>query len=119
MKTYMIIAKVNGIDYLTKVIANSAGGAEHAILDQSYCGRHTYGVTACTAFDVESMKTDCFIFSALEATPIDLERLMQIIEERNVEIRELDEAERDIERIEKQMEALKKDLADAKARLAK
>lgn len=118
MKTFMIIANVNGIDYLTKVDAESNAAAEHKVLDLSYCGRHDYGVTACMACDAAAMRTDCFIMNALAATPVDFEKLTQIIEARNAEIREHDEAEKRVEQIEKQMKELEKRLADAKAILA-
>ena len=119
MKDFMIIANVNGIDYLTKVQATSNSMAEHTVLDLSYCGRHDYGVTACMAYDAAAMRTDCFIMNALAATPVDFEKLTQIIEARNAEIREHDEAEKRVKQIEKQMKALEKELANAKARLAK
>jgi hypothetical protein len=35
MKAYMIIATVNGIEYLTKINAESESSAEHAVLNLS------------------------------------------------------------------------------------
>lgn len=119
MKEFMIIATVNNTDYLTKVKAESNSGAEHKILDLSYCGKHTYGVTGCMAYDADAMKYDSFVYSALAATPVDFEKLTRIIEARNAEIREQDAAEKKVEQIEKQMKELQKELEQAKAILAK
>ena len=119
MKVFMIIATVNEIDYLSKVEAESLSGAEHAVLDLSVCGRHTYGVTACMAFGLDELRTDTFIGSAIRANPVSFEELKEIIEKRNAEIREKDAAEESIRVIEKQIEALKKQLEKEKAILAK
>lgn len=119
MKNYMIIAKVNGNDYLTKVSAESESGAEHAVLDLSVSGRHEYAVTACMAYDTAAMKDDTFVYHAIEAIPISFAELKAIIEKRNAEIREKDAAEERIKAIEKQMKDLQNQLAEAKAILAK
>lgn len=118
MKDFMIIAKVNGVEYLTKVSAESEGGAEHKILDLSICGKHTYSVEACMAYGTDAMKTDTFIYSAIAATPIKYEALTVLIEKRNREIKIKDEAEAKIAAIEKQMKELQKELAEAKAVLS-
>ena len=115
MKAYMIVATVDGIDYLTKVSANSESGAEHTVLNLAYCGRHTYGVTACMAYDVNAMKYDTFIYHAINSNPVSFEQLKEIIEDRNAVIRRRDEAEERIYRIEKQMIELKEELEAAKA----
>ena len=60
MKDFMIIAKVNGVEYLTKVSAESEGGAEHKILDDVY-----YGVETCQAFSMQELGTE--IFASLSA----------------------------------------------------
>lgn len=109
MKKFMIIAKVNGIDYLTKVEAETAAGAEHKILDLSYCGKHDYGVTACMAYDADAMKTDTFICNAIHAEPVSCEALIVIIDKRNRELERLDEAERRLAEIDKQMKALEEE----------
>lgn len=119
MKAYMIIATVNDIDYLTKVEAESLSGAEHAVLDLSVCGRHTYGVTACMAFGMDELKTDTFIGSVIRSNPVSFDDLKEIIEKRNAEILEKDAAEESIRVIEKQIEALKKQLEKEKAIIAK
>lgn len=106
MKDYMIIARVNGIDYLTKVQAETAGGAEHKILDEGYFWHHEYSVEACMAFDAKAMKTDTFIYSAISATPIGLEALILTIQIRNKQLQKLDEAARRIREIDKQLKAL-------------
>lgn len=115
MKTYIVIARVNNIDYLTKVCADTDGGAEHKILDLSICGKHTYGVTSCMAYNKSTMKYDQFIFNALEAQPVSFETLKKIIEKRNDEIRKSDEAEERIREIEKQIKALQMELESARA----
>ena len=119
MKAFMIIATVNGIDYLTKVSAETESGAEHAVLDLSVCGRRTYGVTACMAYGTDSMKYDTFIYGAINANPVSFDELKTIIEKRNSEIREHDAAEERVAAIEKQMKDLQKQLEEAKAILAK
>ena len=119
MKAYMIIATVNGIDYLTKLNAESESSAEHAVLNLSICGKHTYGVTACMAYDDKAMKYDHFIYSALQAKAVSFDELKELIEKRNAEIREKDAAEERIAQIEKQMKQLKEELAEARAILAR
>ena len=114
MKTFMIIAQVNGIDYLTKIKADSASAAEHRVLDMGVAGKHTYGVTYCMAYDEEAMKTDCFIYSALQANPVSMNELCEIIREQNDSIREKDAAEDRIIQIEKQIRDLKEELQKAK-----
>ena len=119
MKTYMIIATVNGVDYLTRVNAESESGAEHTILDLSVCGKHDYRVTASMAYDDKAMKTDTFIYNALNALPIGFNALTALIEKRNPKILEKDAAEERIRAIEKQMVDLQKQLDEAKTILAK
>lgn len=118
MALFMIIATIKDSNYLTKVKAESASGAEHLILDLSICGRHTYGVTACMAFSSEDMKYDTFIFNALDAEPISFEALKEIIEQRNAEIKEKDEAEERIRKIEQSMKNLQEELKQARAILS-
>lgn len=115
----MIIAKVNDIEYLTKVDAESESAAEHAVLDLSYCGRHTYGVTACMAYGTDSMKYDAFIYAAIKANPVSFDALKEIIKKRNDEIQKKDAAEARISQIENEMKALQRELAEAKAILEK
>lgn len=110
MKAYMVIAKVNGIDYLTKVNAESESGAEHVILDLGYCGRHAYGVEACQAFDVDMMKTECFRYAAIAAEPVSFLALKEIIDLRNDFIKQKDETEDKIRETKRQIEVLQKQL---------
>lgn len=119
MKAYMIIATVNGIDYLTKLNAESESSAEHAVLNLSICGKHTYGVTACMAYDDNAMKYDTFIYSALSAKAVSFDELKEIIDKRNKEIAEKDAAEERIRQIEKQMKQLAAELEEARAVLAR
>ena len=119
MKDYMIIATVNGIDYLTKLKADSESTAEHAVLNLSICAKHTYGVTACMAYDDETMKYDTYIYRALAAKVVSLDELKEIIEKRNAELREKDAAEERIAHIEKQMKELTEELAKAREILAR
>ena len=114
MKQFMIIAKVKDTEYLTRVNAESEISAEHMILDLSVCGRHTYGVTACMAYDAKAMKYDTFIYSALSATLVDFETLTQIISNRNAEILEKDAAERRIKEIEESIKQLQEELEEAR-----
>ena len=114
MKAYMIIAQVDGIDYLTKIKADSNSAAEHRILDMGVCGKHTYGVPYCTAYDEKAMQTDCFIYSALQAKPVSMNELCEIIRQQNASIREKDAAEDRIIEIEKQIRDLSEELKKAK-----
>ena len=115
MKYYMIIAKVKGADYLTKIKAASESAAEHQILEMGVAGKHTYGVTACMAYDDKAMQTDCFIYSALQAIPVSMNELCEIIRQHNDSIREKDAAEDRIIEIEKQIRDLTEELNKAKA----
>ena len=115
MADYMIIATVNGVDYLTKVSAESESSAEHAILDLGVCGKHDYSVTACMAYDAKSMKTDTFVYNALNALPLGFNALVELIEQRNAQILSKDAAEEKIRDIEKQMKELQMQLNEAKA----
>lgn len=91
--TYMVIAYADGTSYLTRVTADSAMQAEHVILDAGVCGQYgDYAVTSAHAFDRETMRTDTFIGEALDALPVSLEALDEIIEARNEAIREQDKA---------------------------
>lgn len=114
MKAYMVIATVNEIDYITKVNASSELGAEHIVLDRSICGRHTYGVTACQAFNVEMMKFDSFVYSAIDAEVVSLNELYAIIDKRNAEIKARDEAEDLIRENEKKIKELQAQIEEAK-----
>lgn len=108
----MVIAKVNGINYLTNVQAVSLIEAEHTILDIGVCGRHGYGVEACIAFDSDGMKTDTFIGEAMYSTPIELERLKEIIAKRNAEIMIKDVAETKVAELEKAIKHMTEELEE-------
>lgn len=110
MNTYLVIARVNDIDYLVKVMAGSLNEAEHLILDEGYTGKHTYGVTASMAFDKQSMRTDIFICSALSAEPISFVELIRIIAARNNEIRKSDEKENRINELKKNIKVMSEEL---------
>lgn len=114
LTNYMVVAVVNGVSYLVNIEAESLYQAEHKILDLSVCGNHTYGVTACTAYDSETMKTDTFVFFALYAKTVSAEELFNIINRRNEEITRKDEAEDRIKEIENTMNKLQKELEDMK-----
>lgn len=118
MASFMIIATVNSTNYLTRVLAESASGAEHMVLDLSICGRHTYGVTACMAYSSDDMKYDNFIFNALDSEPVSFEVLKEIIEQRNAEIRKKDAAEERIREIEQTIKNLQEELVKAQAILS-
>lgn len=107
---YMVIAKVDGTDYLTKVEANTLLGAEHAILDEGICTRFGYGVDGAQAFGPAEMKTECFAGRALSAEPIQGEALTEIIRNHNSELKRKVEAYDKAEATQKKMEALEKEL---------
>ena len=114
LTNYMVVSVVNGVSYLVNIEAESLYQAEHKILDLSICGKHTYGVTACTAYDAETMKTDTFVFFALYAKTVSVEELFDIINRRNEEITRKDGAEDMIKEIENTMDKLQKELEDMK-----
>jgi len=114
MKNYMVIARIKGVDYLTKVEAESEMSAEHKILDLGICGQKEYSVESCMAYNFDMMKTETFRGHALNAEPITLEALIVKIEVRNFEIRERDNARKKIERIQKQIKELEKQLEENK-----
>lgn len=114
LTNYMVIARIGDVDYLVNIEAESLYLAEHKILDFGVCGKHTYGVTACTAYDAETMKTDTFVFFALYAKTVSAEELFDIIDRRNEEIARKDEAEDRIEEIKDTIDKLQKELEDMK-----
>lgn len=119
MTGFMVIATVNEIEYLTRVQAESESSAEHSILGLSRCGKHTYGVTACMAYDVDAMKYCEFRYRAINAEPISLDALKEVIESRNKEIEEQDAAEERISAIAAQIHELQKQMDEARAILCK
>lgn len=121
MKSFYIIARVAGKDYLSKVSAETELSAEHMILDAGICGKHEYGCDACMAYDANTMKTDAFIGAALHAEPVSLCELMEKIEKNNARIKAKDDAEnayilkqKMVEEIRRQMEIAEKELIEAK-----
>lgn len=111
MERYMIIAKINGKDFLCSVDATSAYAAEHMVLDLGICGKHKYGVEACMAYDAEAAKTDAFIGAMLYANTVSWAEIVDIIDERNAEIHASDEAEARIAEIDKLIEEYEKEIA--------
>lgn len=110
MNDYMVIATVGATDYLTKIRSDSAYSAEHEILDLAICGKHTYGVTSCYAYDDRTITSDNFLFSAFHSQPVSFDNLKEIIERRNDEIRRSDEKENRIAELETQIKALQSEL---------
>lgn len=115
---YVVIATVNLIRYMVNVEADSHYGAEHAILDLGYCGRHEYGVETAQAFGSKDMKTDTFIAMAMQSQTISRQEIIDLVTERNRQIVAKEKAEERIQQIKKQMEQLTKELEDAKRILA-
>lgn len=91
MNTYYCIAKVNKINYLTKIEADG-----------------------CQAYDYKAMTTETFRSEAIIANPIGYFDLVDIIETVNEEIRKEDEKEKRIDEIEKQLRKLSEELATLK-----
>lgn len=110
MNDYMVIATVGSKDYLTKVCSYSLYDAEHEILDLSICGKHTYCVTSCNAYDDRTITSENFLFSAFHSQPVTFDELKEIIERRNDEIRRNDEKEERIAELETQIKALQAEL---------
>lgn len=116
---FMIIATVDNVNYMTKITADSALAAEHSVLDKGVCGKHTYGVTSCQAFDVEMMNTDCFRYTAIKSEVVSFSELCDIIAMRNEEIILEDTAEDIIKSNEKKIRELQEQIEDAKKILVK
>lgn len=110
MNDYMVIATVGTTNYLTRVCSDSLYSAEHKILDLSICGKHTYGVTSCNAYDDRTITSDNFLFSAFHSQPVTFDELKEIIERRNDEIRRSDEKEKRIAELETQIKNLQAEL---------
>lgn len=115
---YAVITKINKVDYLVIVEAESNSGAEHIILDKGVCTSCEYSVEASQAFDKKDMKTEFFISWALECKTVSLEEINIIITKRNDEITARENARKEIRRIEKEMKALTEALESAKKVLA-
>lgn len=115
---YMVIAKVAGVEYLTKVESDSMTGAECKIMSRGICGKYEYGVDAALAFDAKTMKTDTFIGAALCATPIDFLDLMDIIERHNENIKEKEAAKELIQKHEKTLADMKAKMAEIEEEIA-
>ena len=111
MERYMVITTINGKDFMCSVDATSAYAAEHMILDLGICGKHKYGVEACMAYDKEAVKTDTFISAMLFANTVSWAEIVNIIDERNAEIRASDEAEAHIYEIDKLIKEHEKEIA--------
>lgn len=110
MNDYMVIAKVGTTNYLTRFLADSIYEAEHKVLDLGFCGKHTYGVISCNAYDDRTVTSDNFLFSAFHSQPVSFDELKEIIECRNDEIRRSDEKEERIAELETQIKALQAEL---------
>lgn len=106
MEKYIVIATVDDKDYMVKLEADSLSAAEHKILDQSICGKHTYGVTACQSFGLKEMQTDYFASRALLAETVSVDELSIIIKKRNEEIKRQDKREDDERRLAKLKEKI-------------
>lgn len=112
---FMVIARVAGRDYLTKVAASSLAGAEHEVLDLGYVGKYNRkAVEAAQAFGVKEVKTDYFAYNALDAEPICFEALKVVIDARNESIRTAERATVRIAEIEDAMEMLEAELRQCK-----
>ena len=107
---YIVIAKVADKEYLTLVESQSLLSAEHKILDEGVATRFGYGVNAAMAYDAESMRTECFIGSALSAEPISYIDLVDIIHRHNETLKEKVAAHNRIVEIERQMKKLGEEL---------
>lgn len=108
--TYMVIARVNNVDYLTRLDANSLSEAERMVLDNGICGRHEYGVTSCIAYNRDTMKCDCFIVAALNVDRmVDYDKLLDIIDKNNDRIIRADRREAtqdEVERLKNRIQEL-------------
>lgn len=83
MFDYLVIVDVLGIKYLTKVKANSIFNAERIILDRGYKGYRYSTITSCNAYGHDGIKTEAFYDNMLYSTPIELSRLLELIDRQN------------------------------------
>lgn len=115
-QNYMVIASVNNVKYLTRLVANSLSEAEHIVLDTGICGRHEYGVEGCMAFNRDTMKSECFIDSALNVDRmVDLDTLLDIIDKNNDRIRRADQRETardEVDKLKKRIHELEQLLSE-------
>lgn len=108
MAKMYVVTRVANKTYLVKVDAETMGGAERQILDKAVCGISEYSIEAAQAFDAESMKTDTFIWMALEAEPITMQQFDEIVEKRNEEVLARRQAQETISRNEREIEELRR-----------
>ena len=116
-KQYIVITIVgakNEIQYTTKVSARSALGAEHAVLDKAYVGKHESTVKMCQAFDAEGVASEDFIRALMRSEMVSVQELFAIIEDANEEMMRMDDAENTIIRCERQIAELQKQIEEAK-----
>ena len=90
-------------EYMTSIDAASASAAEHFFLDRSIIGKHCYSVNASQAFSMDELG-DTFKGCLRSSTLVSEEEMIQIIEERNNNIRMLDNCEEKIEKAKKDLE---------------
>ena len=122
MAKMYVVTRVAGKAYLIKTEAESMGGAESKILENAVCGAmNEYSIEAAQAFDEKSMKTDTFIWMALEAEPISMEDFKEIVEKRNEELIERKKAEeklfadqRALDDLKARVEQLEREIKDGK-----
>lgn len=118
MEKFFVIANVNGENFMIKLEANSAAGAEHKVFDLGYCGKHEYGVQCAMAFDFDAIKTDTFANMALESEMVSFETLTSIIIDNNNRIKAREEAKRELAEKKAELEALKAQIAELEKAIA-
>ena len=116
-----VVARVSGKTYLVKVDAETMGGAESQVLSKAVCGIDEYGIEAAQAFDAKSMKTDTFIWMALEAEPITMKDFDILVEKRNEEVlarkaayEKLWEREKELRDLTDRVEQAKREIEEAR-----
>ncbi len=117
-----VVTRVSGKAYLVKVDAETMGGAENQILEKAVCGvLGEYSIEAAQAFDDKAMKTDTFIWMALEAEPITMKDFDEIVEKRNEEVlarkaayEKLWEREKEMRDLMERVDQAKREIEDAK-----
>lgn len=96
---YMVIAAVGSVKYLTAVSAESACAAEHVLLDEGIAvpapaPMGTYTCQAALAFNRDDIRTEFFADEALDAQPIGLMDLIDLIQRLNRIVEDYRQAER-------------------------
>lgn len=86
--SYLVITKVDGKEYITKVEATSMLDAEMSVRLLGQAVGDTHSVDTAFAYDMDLMKAPIFIKRALRCETVSMKELQCIIEKRTMDIME-------------------------------